>query len=231
MERRSWTRSRSDFSPPTRIESVPSLARNSIPVTGASRNPIPRPRSSAPIFRAAAGWMVDMSTTTAPFCAPWITPSFPRRTLSTAAESVTLTITASAPSTAARGEAAAFAPAAVSSAAFDASRFQTVTRWPASTSRRAMARPMMPRPMNPTLRAIFPPVSIHVLYQSFGVFDNLGAGVGGLMPVGSTFVQPQRAKILIVDDDVEFGALLIRMLDAAGYHAEQALNPLKALPL
>jgi len=47
------------------------------------------------------------------------------------------------------------------------------------------------------------------------------------MPVGST----HRAKILIVDDDVAFGALLIRVLEAAGYEAEQALNPLKALPL
>src|SRR5262245_14535458 len=40
-----------------------------------------------------------------------------------------------------------------------------------------------------------------------------------------------KAKILIVDDDVEFGAFLIKVLESAGYAAEQALNPLKALPL
>src|SRR5262245_35595544 len=47
----------------------------------------------------------------------------------------------------------------------------------------------------------------------------------------STLVKPVPARILIVDDDLEFGALLIRVLESAGYSAEQALNPLKALPL
>jgi DNA-binding NtrC family response regulator len=44
-------------------------------------------------------------------------------------------------------------------------------------------------------------------------------------------VKLPRAKVLIVDDDVEFGALLIRIIQSAGYDAEQATNPLKAIPL
>jgi len=50
-------------------------------------------------------------------------------------------------------------------------------------------------------------------------------------PIEPTFVQPSRAKVLIVDDDVEFGTLLIRIIESAGYEAEQAINPLKAVPL
>jgi serine/threonine protein kinase len=50
-------------------------------------------------------------------------------------------------------------------------------------------------------------------------------------PIESTFVKPVPVKILIVDDDVSNGALVTRLLEAAGYAAEQSLNPLKAIPL
>jgi serine/threonine-protein kinase len=51
------------------------------------------------------------------------------------------------------------------------------------------------------------------------------------LPIESTFVKPRPARILIVDDDIEFGAFLIKVIESAGYEAEQALNPLKAMPL
>src|SRR5579859_2396000 len=156
-QRTSRAFSRSALSPPTRSESVPSRARNSMPVTGESRKPILLAPRAAPISRATDGWIVVMSTTTVPSRAPWTAPSGPRITAFTAAESVTIVITKSAPSAAARGEAAWRAPAATSSAAFDGSRFHTARRFPASSSRRAIARPMIPRPMNPTLRAMRPP--------------------------------------------------------------------------
>src|SRR5687767_1279714 len=79
-----------------------------------------------------------------------------------------------------------------------------------------------------------------LLYQSVPIFDNLAPGrrrhghlgrKGGFRVIEPTILKPQPAKILIVDDEVEFGAFLIKILEAAGYEAEQALNPLKALPL
>jgi serine/threonine protein kinase len=50
-------------------------------------------------------------------------------------------------------------------------------------------------------------------------------------PIESTFVKPAPVRILIVDDDVSNGALVTRLLETAGYAAEQALDPLKAIPL
>ena len=65
--------------PPAMIVSVPSSAFGDDPVTGASTNAWPRSASAAPIRRASAGPIVDMSTNSVPGPAPPTAPSSPSR--------------------------------------------------------------------------------------------------------------------------------------------------------
>jgi serine/threonine protein kinase len=50
-------------------------------------------------------------------------------------------------------------------------------------------------------------------------------------PPEPTLIKPSPLKVLILDDDASNGALVTRLLETAGYQAEHALDPLKALPL
>ena len=106
------------------IVSVPSSAFGEEPVTGASTKPQPRSASAAPIRRASAGAIVDMSTNSVPGAAPCgravrrrAAPPRP------AAPSTTIVITAAAPSAASRGVAATRPPcSATHASAFSAVR-------------------------------------------------------------------------------------------------------------
>ena len=50
-------------------------------------------------------------------------------------------------------------------------------------------------------------------------------------PVDPTVIKPVPVQVLLVDDDVANGALVARLLQAAGYEVEHVLDPLKVLPL
>ena len=76
-------------------------------------------------------------------------------TASAASSSASIEIDRPTPSASA-GVAAATAPAATSASTASADRFHTCTSWPASTSRRAMTEPMVPRPRNPILIPMTP---------------------------------------------------------------------------
>jgi hypothetical protein len=105
------------------IVSVPSSAFGAEPETGASTNASSRSASAAPIRRASAGAIVDMSIISVPGFAPCAAPSSPSRTSSTCAPSTTIVITAAAPSPASRGVAARRPPcSATHASAFAAVR-------------------------------------------------------------------------------------------------------------
>ena len=69
-ERAAAPRAKSPSAPPTMIVSVPSRAAGVEPVTGASTNRSPCPRSSPPIARAASRPIVEQSTHRSPSPAP-----------------------------------------------------------------------------------------------------------------------------------------------------------------
>jgi hypothetical protein len=93
------------------------------PETGASTNDSSRSASAAPIRRASAGAIVDMSIISVPGAAACAAPSSPSSTCSTCGPSTTIVITAAAPSAAARGVAATRPPcSATQASAFDAVR-------------------------------------------------------------------------------------------------------------
>lgn len=50
-------------------------------------------------------------------------------------------------------------------------------------------------------------------------------------PVDETTVQPRPARILIVDDEIESGAFVARLLESAGYAVDHSPDPRKAIPL
>jgi serine/threonine protein kinase len=50
-------------------------------------------------------------------------------------------------------------------------------------------------------------------------------------PVEPTVSQPRPVRVLIVDDEIESGALVARLLESAGYSTEHAPDPRKAIPL
>ena len=110
------------------IVSVPSSALGEDPVTGASTKRRSRSASAAPMRRASAGAMVDMSTKSVPGAAPAAAPSSPSSTCSTCGPSTTIVITATAPSAAARGESATVPPcSAAHASAVSRVRFHTRT--------------------------------------------------------------------------------------------------------
>src|SRR5262249_29545609 len=85
----------------------------------------------------------------APLFRPAMMPSPPSATALTAAASVTIENTTSAPAAAARGVGAKRIPAAMSGSAFALLRVQPVTEWPAAMSRGAMPAPIAPSPTKP----------------------------------------------------------------------------------
>ncbi len=116
-------RSTSASLPPAMIVSVPSCALGAEPDTGASTNASPRSASAAPIRRASAGAIVDMSMKSVPGAAPCTAPSSPNSTCSTCGPSTTIVITTAAPSAAARGVSATRPPcSATQASAFSAVR-------------------------------------------------------------------------------------------------------------
>ena len=143
-------RSRSAAAPPTMMVSAAFMAPSDPPETGASRNATPPAASSAAISRVASGLMVDMSTTSAPGSAPWITPVGPRSTARTSGVSLTMVMMISAPWAASRGEPAATAPWATTGSIRFGVRLKTVTWWPPLRMFTAMGPPMVPSPMKPT---------------------------------------------------------------------------------
>ena len=116
-------RSKSACAPPAMIVSVPSSAFGDEPETGASRKPMPRSASAAPIRSASPGAVVVQSMNSVPGAAPAAAPSSPSSIASTCGPSTTIVITAAAPSAAARGEAATRPPCSSTNArAFSAVR-------------------------------------------------------------------------------------------------------------
>ena len=93
-----------------------------LPETGASSMAAPRAATTAPSSRVTAGLTVLISTHTAPRPSPATIPFSPSATARSAASSVTMLKTATAPSTAARGDGASFSPAASSARALAAVR-------------------------------------------------------------------------------------------------------------
>src|SRR6267143_2870528 len=78
-----------------------------------------------------------------------IAPFEPHNTSSSAGGSLTIVRIKSAALAASWGDFASFAPAATSSSAREAVRFQTVREWPALMRFMPMGRPIRPRPISP----------------------------------------------------------------------------------
>jgi hypothetical protein len=105
------TCSKTDLSPPTMIESAPSIAPFSPPDTGASSIGTPLAANACPIFWETIGEIVDMSAKTSPGFTPSMMPSVPRATDSTSGELGSMVITTSHRAATSFGEEAATAPA------------------------------------------------------------------------------------------------------------------------
>ena len=133
--------------PPTMIAKVPWRAPMSPPLTGASRHWTPFSPSFSAMRRAAAGWMVELSTKTSPGWAPSITPCGPSATSSTSGVSGRLVKTISTCAATSAGEWASCAPSATSSATAARLRLWTSSEKPALRMLRAIDLPIRPRPM------------------------------------------------------------------------------------
>src|ERR1700722_5714350 len=81
---------------------------------------------------------------------PCIAPFCPHKTSSSAGGSLTMESTISELAASSRGHRASFAPAATSSSARDAVRFQTVKGKPAFNKFIPMGLPISPKPISPT---------------------------------------------------------------------------------
>ena len=144
------------------IDSVPSIAPRSPPLTGASRQRSPRAAPAAATRRATSGRIELMSMYSVPDRALSTTPSGPSATASTSGESGSIVMTASALRTAAATLPAHRPPAASRLVADSGRREWPATSKPALTRLAAIGRPMMPRPMNATVRMFFagwPPIA------------------------------------------------------------------------
>ena len=142
------TASKSDFSPPTMIDSTPSMAPGSPPETGASSGFRPFSLACSARSVATSGRMVEKSIQVAPAAAEARMPSSPSSTFSTSGESGTMVMMTSAPSTASAMVAAACPPASARASALAGVRLKPRTVKPALTRFLAMGRPMIPSPMN-----------------------------------------------------------------------------------
>ena len=136
-------------SPPTMIASSPVRALGTPPDTGASTRAIPRSFKAAPSSAVPCGDDELMSISKEPIGSVVATPFSPSTAARTTWTFGSMVITTLARPPTSAGEVARPAPkvAASSSAAADMSK--ATTEWPASQSRRAIGRPIFPRPMNP----------------------------------------------------------------------------------
>jgi hypothetical protein len=131
------------------VVSDPDSASARLPRTGASTSPVAGGSTDA--SRAtAAGPTVDISTTVSDALAPAAIPSGPAVTARRAAGSATIVISNSAWLAASAGVAAGVAPSSASGPAFAADLVQTITPWPAASSRAAMRLPIAPSPTTAT---------------------------------------------------------------------------------
>jgi hypothetical protein len=103
--------SKTALSPPTMIDSAPSIAPFSPPDTGASSIFTDLAASAAPTFWETSGEIVDMSSRIMPGRAPSITPSRPSTTCSTSGEFGSIVISTSHWAATSRDEVPTFAPA------------------------------------------------------------------------------------------------------------------------
>src|SRR5579859_1885983 len=106
--------------------------------------------------RLVSGSAVDMSMITPPGATPSSTPPGPATTALTAASSVTMTKTTSAPDAASAGDAALRAPSRTRAASRPGVRFQTARSCPAARSRVAISTPIKPNPATATRRPEMP---------------------------------------------------------------------------
>src|SRR5918994_1881237 len=144
-------RSYAPESPPTMIASCPASRVARLPETGASSICAPVSATRSASRRLAAASIVLMSAYTFPAPSPARIPSGPDATSSTAAVSVTIERTTSAPSATSRGVPATTIPLASRDSARPGLRFQPVTGWPAASSRSTILPPIEPSPTKPTL--------------------------------------------------------------------------------
>src|SRR5262245_47276659 len=135
--------------------SVPFVAPVTPPLTGQSICTMFRPLSVSKMRLAITAPVVDRSTKRRTRL-PSITPPGPVATASTTSGVGRLTITVSTASATSRGEPAACAPSAMSPVTTSRRVTNTPRRWPASTSRRAMGKPIWPSPMKPISIAVPP---------------------------------------------------------------------------
>src|SRR5262245_23227166 len=135
--------------------SVPFVALVTPPLTGQSICTMFRPLSVSKIRLAITAPVVDRSTKRRTRL-PSITPPGPVATASTTSGVGRLTITVSTASATSRGEPAACAPSAMRRSMASRRVSNTTRRWPASTSRRAMGKPIWPSPMKP-ISIVVPP--------------------------------------------------------------------------
>jgi hypothetical protein len=130
--------------PPAMIDRVPAMAPTSPPETGASIKSTPATAKSSPIWRAAAGAMVLMSTATRPGSAALATAHDLGHVGRIGHHGNDQFVTACRVS-----RTGAMAPASSKGCIDSARRAQTVTVWPPLMRLCAIGRPMMPRPINP----------------------------------------------------------------------------------
>jgi hypothetical protein len=148
----SLARPNSAVPPPAMIVNRPSLAGSGPPETGASNQSTP-----ASCFRRVAkarvrsGEMVEKSTSMSAPDVAWAIPCFPKQHSSTASPSSTQNMTMSEPLLTAAGLSAHTAPCGTTRSARSGSRFQTVMRYPWSSSLSTMGTPMIPNPTKPKL--------------------------------------------------------------------------------
>src|SRR6266446_6677619 len=135
--------------------SVPFAAPVTPPLTGQSICTMFLALSSSKMRLAMTAPVVDRSTKRRTRL-PSITPPGPVATASTTSGVGRLTITVSTASAISRGEPAACAPSAVRRSTASRRVSNTTRAWPASTSRRAMWKPIWPSPMKP-ISIVVPP--------------------------------------------------------------------------
>ena len=143
--------------------SVPAMAPDSPPETGASSITTPRACSPAAISRAAAGAMVLMSTYTSPGRAPSATACATSATWGASGTQEKTTSDAAATSAMLPR---ASAPAATTGASDAARRAHTLSAKPALRRLSAMGRPIRPRPINPMFMHASPNRSTDVRFYA-----------------------------------------------------------------
>src|SRR3954454_11066173 len=132
------------------MRSRPATASGGPPRTGASIRVTSR-GSLLATDRIASGPTVDISISHCPGVSAATTPLSANSTCCSACGVASMVMTASAPVTASAGDEAAAAPWSINGAVLLLVRFQTVTSWPASSSRVAIGVPISPRPRNASL--------------------------------------------------------------------------------